>query len=179
MRAWPPTWRIPTWQPGHPGLSSRTSSSLGASWTKFRETAPGHIRAFDVRTGELVWIFHTVPQPGEFGYETWPTDSWYRNGGANSWAGLALDMERGIVFAPTGSASFDFYGGDRVGQNLFANWNELQDRKPAYALVSNVDLVLIRYDDDISVLYGRCLHRGALLADGSIEGPDLICGVHQ
>ena len=60
-----------------------------------------------------------------------------------------------------------------------ANWNELQDRKPAYALVSNVDLVLIRYDDDISVLYGRCLHRGALLADGSIEGPDLICGVHQ
>ena len=83
--------------------------------------APGHIRAFDVRTGALVWIFHTVPQPGEFGYETWPPDSWYLNGGANSWAGLALDMERGLVFAPTGSASFDFYGGDRVGQNLFAN----------------------------------------------------------
>ncbi len=60
-----------------------------------------------------------------------------------------------------------------------ASWNELQDRKPAYALVSNVDLVAVRYDDDISVLYGRCLHRGALLADGSISGPDLICGVHQ
>ena len=60
-----------------------------------------------------------------------------------------------------------------------ANWNELQDRKPAYALLSNVDLVVIRYDEDISVLYGRCLHRGALLADGHIEGRDLICGVHQ
>ena len=60
-----------------------------------------------------------------------------------------------------------------------ANWNDLEDRKPAYALVSNVDLVAVRYDDDISVLYGRCLHRGALLADGSINGPDLICGVHQ
>ena len=60
-----------------------------------------------------------------------------------------------------------------------ANWNELQDRKPAYALLSNVDLVVIRYDQDISVLYGRCLHRGALLADGHIQGPDLICGVHQ
>ena len=60
-----------------------------------------------------------------------------------------------------------------------ATWNELEDRQPAYALVANVDLVVIRYDDDVSVLYGRCLHRGALLADGSIRGDDLICGVHN
>jgi quinoprotein glucose dehydrogenase len=83
--------------------------------------APGHIRAFDVHTGEIRWIFHTIPHPGEYGYETWAPDSWVRNGGANAWAGLSLDVERGIVYAPTGSASFDFFGGDRPGENLFAN----------------------------------------------------------
>ena len=82
---------------------------------------PGHIRAFNVRTGERTWIFHSVPLPGEFGYETWSPDSYKVNGGANSWAGLTLDLERGIVFAGTGSASYDHYGGNRIGDNLFAN----------------------------------------------------------
>lgn len=82
---------------------------------------PGHIRAFDVRTGEPRWIFHTIPQPGEPGYETWPPDAWQTSGGANAWAGFAVDVERGLVFAPTGSAAFDFYGADRAGDNLFAN----------------------------------------------------------
>jgi quinoprotein glucose dehydrogenase len=84
-------------------------------------SAPGHIRAFDVRTGKRRWIFHTIPHPGEFGYETWPKDSWKTVGGANSWGGLTLDVERGIVFAGTGSAAYDHFGGNRVGQNLFAN----------------------------------------------------------
>jgi quinoprotein glucose dehydrogenase len=83
--------------------------------------APGHIRAYDVRTGEMRWIFHTIPHPGEYGYETWAPDSWLRNGGANAWAGLSLDVGHGIVYAPTGSASYDFFGGDRPGANLFAN----------------------------------------------------------
>ena len=83
--------------------------------------APGHIRAFDVRTGERAWIFHTIPHPGEYGYETWPPDAWKRVGGVNSWAGMSLDEERGIVYIPTGSASYDHYGGDRHGANLFAN----------------------------------------------------------
>ncbi len=83
--------------------------------------APGHIRAYDVRTGQRRWIFHTIPQPGEFGYDTWPADAWQRAGGANAWAGLVVDQDRGIVFAPTGSATFDFWGGNRVGANLFAN----------------------------------------------------------
>ncbi len=82
---------------------------------------PGHIRAFDVRTGERRWIFHTIPHPGEFGYETWPADAWKYAGGANNWAGLVVDEERGLAYVPTGSASFDFWGGDRVGDNLFAN----------------------------------------------------------
>jgi quinoprotein glucose dehydrogenase len=84
-------------------------------------SAPGHIRAFDVRTGKRKWIFHTIPHPGEFGYETWSSNSWKTVGGANSWSGLTLDVQRGIVFAGTGSASYDHYGGNRIGQNLFAN----------------------------------------------------------
>jgi len=83
--------------------------------------APGHIRAYDVRTGKMVWRFHTIPQPGEVGYETWPADAWQRVGGANAWAGMTVDEERGLVFCPIGSATFDFWGGDRVGNNLYAN----------------------------------------------------------
>ena len=83
--------------------------------------APGHIRAFDVHTGKLRWVFHTIPLPGEFGYDTWPKDAWKYIGGANSWAGLTLDRGAGFVFVPTGSAAFDFYGANRMGDNLFAN----------------------------------------------------------
>ncbi len=83
--------------------------------------APGHIRAYDLRTGRIEWTFRPIPRPGEFGYETWPPDAWKTAGGANCWAGMAVDEARGIVFVPTGSAAFDFWGGDRLGQNLFAN----------------------------------------------------------
>src|SRR5712692_1322692 len=82
---------------------------------------PGDIRAYDVRTGKLRWSFHTIPHPGEFGYDTWPKDAWMTSGAANNWAGMALDPQRGILFAPTGSAAFDFYGADRIGDDLFAN----------------------------------------------------------
>jgi quinoprotein glucose dehydrogenase len=83
--------------------------------------APGHIRAYDVRTGKLAWRFNTIPQPGEAGYETWPADAWQRTGGANVWTGLTVDEERGLVFCPVGSATFDFWGGDRRGDNLYAD----------------------------------------------------------
>ena len=82
---------------------------------------PGHIRAFDVKTGKQRWIFHTIPQPGEFGYDTWPKDAYKLSGGANAWAGVTVDQKLGMVFAATGSASFDFYGVTRHGDNLFAN----------------------------------------------------------
>ena len=94
-------------------LGSRTGETPGA--------APGHIRAYDVKTGRMKWIFHTIPHPGEFGYETWSPDSWQKVGGANAWAGMSLDEENGIVYVPTGSPSYDFYGGNRIGDNLFAN----------------------------------------------------------
>lgn len=83
--------------------------------------APGHIRAYDIRTGRLLWRFNTIPGPGESGYETWPPEAYRQVGGANVWTGFALDAERGWVFCPTGSAAFDFWGGNRIGQNLFAN----------------------------------------------------------
>lgn len=83
--------------------------------------APGHIRAYDVRTGTLVWRFNTIPLPGEPGYETWPPNAYQYIGGGNVWTGFALDEKRGIVFCPTGSAAFDFWGGNRLGQNLYAN----------------------------------------------------------
>lgn len=82
---------------------------------------PGDVRAFDLRTGKLRWSFHTIPRPGESGYETWPRDAWKTSGAANNWAGTTLDAKRGIIYVPTGSAAFDFYGADRVGDDLFAN----------------------------------------------------------
>ncbi len=84
-------------------------------------TAPGDVRAFDVHTGKQLWRFHTVPRPGEFGNDTWGNDSWKNRGAANAWGGYSVDEKRGLVFAGLGSAAFDFYGGDRPGQNLFAN----------------------------------------------------------
>lgn len=83
--------------------------------------APGHIRAYDALSGERLWIFHTTPRPGQFGYDTWPPNAYKHVGGTNNWAGMSLDVARGIVFAGIGSPAFDFYGGDRIGANLFGN----------------------------------------------------------
>ncbi|MBI4477020.1 MAG: pyrroloquinoline quinone-dependent dehydrogenase [Acidobacteria bacterium] len=94
---------------------------IGSSVPETLPSSPGHIRAFDVKTGQLRWTFHTIPQPGEFGYETWPKEAYRIAGGANAWAGLTVDAKLGMVFAATGSASFDFYGVNRHGDNLFAN----------------------------------------------------------
>jgi len=104
-----------------PGIVYKDKLILGARVSESTGAAPGHIRAFNVKTGAIDWVFHTIPQPGEYGYDTWPKDAWERVGGANAWSGFSLDEERGMVFVPTGSASFDFYGGDRPGENLFAN----------------------------------------------------------
>ncbi len=110
------------YSPRAPGVVYQDTLILaGAVGEGPSQAAPGHIRGFDVRTGERTWIFHTIPHPGEFGYETWSPQSYKRNGGANAWAGLTLDTERGIVFMGTGAPSYDGFGGDRVGDNLFAN----------------------------------------------------------
>ncbi len=110
-----------TIQATSPGVIYKDLLIQGSLVAEDLPAAPGYIRAFDVRTGKVRWIFHTIPLPGEPGYETWPKDAYKRIGGANSWAGLTLDRERGLVFAPTGSASFDFYGSNRLGNDLYAN----------------------------------------------------------
>ena len=94
---------------------------LGSATNQGYGSAPGDIRAFDVRTGKLVWTFHTIPRPGEFGYDTWPKDAWKTVGGANVWGEFSVDEKRGIVYAPTASAKYNFYGADRKGANLFGD----------------------------------------------------------
>jgi quinoprotein glucose dehydrogenase len=104
-----------------PGLIYKDLIIVGGRNPETHPAPPGDIRAYDVRTGTLRWTFHTIPRPGEYGYDTWPPDAWKTAGAANNWAGMSLDTQRGIVYAPTGSAVFDFYGGDRIGNDLFAD----------------------------------------------------------
>ena len=104
-----------------PGIIFKDLLIIGGRTPEALPAPPGDIRAYDARTGKLRWQFHTVPHPGEFGYDAWPKDAWTYTGAANNWAGMAVDTQRGIVFVPTGSAASDFYGADRLGNNLFAN----------------------------------------------------------
>jgi quinoprotein glucose dehydrogenase len=104
-----------------PGSIYKDLIIVGGANPETHPAPPGDIRAFDVRTGALRWTFHTIPRPGEFGYDTWPKDAWKNAGAANNWAGMTVDVNRGIVYVPTGSAVFDFYGGDRLGNDLFAD----------------------------------------------------------
>jgi quinoprotein glucose dehydrogenase len=104
-----------------PGVIYKNTVIMGSTVSEGGDSAPGYIRAFDVITGKLKWVFHTIPQPGEPGYETWPKDAYKKIGGVNSWGGLSVDESRGVVYFGTGSPSSDFYGGAREGANLFAN----------------------------------------------------------
>jgi len=92
---------------------------LGSATNQEYDSAPGDIRAFDVRSGRLVWTFHTIPHAGEFGYDTWPKDAWKTIGGANVWAEMSVDEKRGILYAPTATPKYNFYGVNRPGANLF------------------------------------------------------------
>jgi len=107
--------------PTSPGVVFDDFLILGAEVSELFGAEPGYIRAYNVRTGNLEWTFHTIPHPGEPGYETWPKDAWKYAGGVNNWGGMSLDKERGIVYVPLGSPSYDFYGADRKGANLYGN----------------------------------------------------------
>ncbi|MBI1875830.1 MAG: PQQ-binding-like beta-propeller repeat protein [Acidobacteria bacterium] len=108
-------------QSNSPGKVWKNLLILGSAPGEAFVNPPGDIRAYDVITGKLMWQFHTVPLPGEFGYETWPKDAYKYVGGTNNWGSMSVDEQRGIVYIPLGSANYDFYGADRIGQNLFAN----------------------------------------------------------
>jgi quinoprotein glucose dehydrogenase len=104
-----------------PGRVFENLVIVGSNTGEGYGSPPGDIRAYDVITGKLVWTFHTIPRPGEYGYETWPETAFRYAGGANTWGDLTLDEKNGIVFLPTGSPTHDLYGGDRQGDNLFGN----------------------------------------------------------
>lgn len=104
-----------------PGIIYKDVLIQGTALEEGYDAAPGFIRAYDVRTGKIVWTFHTIPQPGEYGYDTWDKEAYQHAGGTNCWAGMSLDEPKGIVYIPLGSPSFDFYGGNRKGENLFGN----------------------------------------------------------
>jgi quinoprotein glucose dehydrogenase len=106
---------------GTPGRVFENLLITGSNTGEGYFSPPGDIRAFDIPTGKLVWTFHTIPRPGEYGYDTWPPDAWKYAGGANSWGEISIDARRGIAFIPTGSPTHDLFGGDRKGANLFGN----------------------------------------------------------
>ena len=108
-------------QSATPGKIFENLLLLGSAPGEGYVSAPGTLRAFDVITGKMVWAFHTVPHPGEEGYETWPKDAWKYVGGANTWGEISVDARRGIAYFPTGSPTYDYYGADRIGSNLYAN----------------------------------------------------------
>jgi len=108
-------------KPTSPGIVFGDLLIIGNEVSELYGAQPGYVRAYDIRTGNLEWTFHTIPKPGEAGYETWPKDAWKYSGGANDWSGMSVDEKRGMVFLATGSPSYDYYGADRKGQNLFAN----------------------------------------------------------
>lgn len=108
-------------KPTSPGIVYKDLLIIGNEVSELYGAQPGYIRAYNIKTGKLEWIFHTIPKPGETGYETWPKDAWKYSGGANDWGGMSVDEKRGLVFLATGSPSYDFYGADRKGKNLFGN----------------------------------------------------------
>ena len=108
-------------QSGGPGRVFENLLILGSATGEEYGSPPGDIRAYDVLSGKMVWIFHTVPHPGEFGYDTWPKDAWKYIGGTNDWGGMTIDEKRGIAYFPLGSPTYDFYGADRTGAGLFGD----------------------------------------------------------
>jgi len=110
--------RIQSKSPGH---VFENLILLGSASGEGYDDPPGWLRAYDVLTGKRVWTFHTVPLPGEYGYETWPPDAYKWNGGNNTWSNFSIDEKRGIAYFPTGSPTYDYYGGRRKGENLFGN----------------------------------------------------------
>ena len=105
----------------NPGRVFRDLIILGSVMNEEYQSGPGDVRAYNVRTGQLVWTFHTIPRPGEVGYDTWPKDAWKSVGGANAWSGMSIDEKRGVLYIPTASPKYNFYGANRTGANLFGD----------------------------------------------------------
>jgi quinoprotein glucose dehydrogenase len=149
-------------QSGTPGKVFENLVMLGSATGEGYMSPPGDLRAYDVVTGALVWQFHTVPRPGEFGYDTWPKDAWKYVGGANTWGEITVDPERGIAYFPTGSPTYDFYGADRIGANLFGNCLLALDARTGKRLwhFQNVHHDLWDFDNNAAPQLTRVKHGG-------------------
>jgi quinoprotein glucose dehydrogenase len=149
----------------NPGRIFEDLLILGSATNEEYNSGPGDIRAYDVRTGHLAWIFHTIPHPGEQGYETWPKDAWKSVGGANDWSGLALDEKRGIVYIPTASPKYNFYGANRIGTNLYGNCllalNARTGKLVWYYQMVHHDIW--DYDNAVSPMLATVHHNGKLI----------------
>jgi quinoprotein glucose dehydrogenase len=149
----------------NPGRIFEDLLILGSATNEEYNSGPGDIRAYDVRTGHLMWTFHTIPHPGEQGYETWPKDAWKSVGGANDWSGLALDEKRGIVYIPTASPKYNFYGANRIGANLYGNCllalNARTGKLVWYYQMVHHDIW--DYDNAVSPMLATVHHNGKLV----------------
>jgi quinoprotein glucose dehydrogenase len=146
----------------NPGRIFENLLILGSATNEEYRSGPGDIRAYDVRSGQLMWTFHTIPHPGEVGYETWPKDAWKSVGGANAWSGMALDEKRGIVYVPTASPKYNFYGANRPGANLFGDsllaLNARTGKLVWYYQMVHHDIW--DYDNDSTPMLTTVLHNG-------------------
>ena len=184
-----------------PGRIFENLIILGSATGEGYLAPPGDIRAFDVLTGKLVWVFHTIPRPGEYGYDTWPKDAYKYMGGVDVWGEITVDEKRGIVYLATASAKYELYGGDRHGDNLYANcllaldartgkrlWHfqtvhhDLWDTDPAAApqLVTvrhdgkTVDAVALASKNGFLYVFDR-VTRQAAVADRGAAGSEIRC----
>ncbi len=155
----PATIRI---QSNTPGKVFENLILAGSATGEAYFSAPGDLRAWDIVTGKLVWQFHAVPHPGEFGYDTWPKDAYQYSGGTNTWGEISIDSARGIAYFPTGSATYDYYGADRVGNDLFANCLIALDARTGKRLwhFQNVHHDLWDYDDVAAPMLITINHNG-------------------
>jgi quinoprotein glucose dehydrogenase len=174
--------------PSSPGVVFENLLIFGSGTGEGYESGPGDIRAFDARTGKLAWVFHTIPHPGEYGYESWPPDAWQRVGGANVWGGMSVDEKRGIVYLPIGSATYDFYGADRLGADVFANSLVALDARTGkrlwhyqvvhhdlwdYDLVTTPTLLTVKHDGKMVDVVAQATKHGFLFVFDRVTGEPL------
>ena len=175
-------------QSATPGRVFENLLLLGSAPGEGYLSAPGTLRAYDVVTGKMVWAFHTVPQPGEEGYETWPKDAWKYIGGANTWGEISVDTRRGIAYFPTGSPTYDYYGADRIGSNLYANCLLALDARTGkrlwhfqvvhhdlwdYDLTSAPQLITVRHDGKTVDAVAQAGKNGFLYVFDRVSGKPL------
>jgi len=175
-------------QSNTPGRVFENLILMGSATGENYLSPPGDIRAYDIVTGKMVWIFHTIPHPGELGYDTWPKDAWKYSGGTNTWGEITLDEKRGIAYFPTGSPTYDYYGADRTGSNLFSDCLLALDARTGkllwhfqmvhhdlwdYDATAAPQLVTVRHEGKMIDIVAQSTKQGFLFAFDRVSGKPL------